>query len=216
MLLAEQAGGRDAEGRPLTVSARLAKPSDVAEMIKSLYGIGADTVEGVLGAEGEAEVAVLGREVVDLTGATASGEDAAIIRFVNEIMLEGVKIGASDIHFEPFEKDLRVRYRLDGVLREEPVPERIKHLEAAIISRIKIMAGMDIAEKRLPQDGQIRLKVMGRFIDVRVCRCCRRCLGRGWRCVCWIVRWLFGGWIVWGCRRIICVCTERRSSCRMG
>jgi type II secretory ATPase GspE/PulE/Tfp pilus assembly ATPase PilB-like protein len=161
------------QGQAITVAPSLAKPSDVAKIIKTVYGIGADTVQDVIedqSADSDSETVLKldGPEIVDLTQAEEVGEDAAIIRFVNQLLLEAVKIGASDIHLEPFEDTLRVRYRLDGILQTEPVPERIKDLEAAIISRLKIMSNLDIAEKRLPQDGQIRLTVMGRPIDVRV------------------------------------------------
>ena len=168
LLLAAQQSREQQLTAPLNVIGRLALPSDIAKMIRRVYGIGADTVEEVLQREATQDIAVLGQEIVDLTTADESGEEAAIINFVNQLLLEAVKVKASDIHLEPFEKELRVRYRIDGMLQTEPVPARIKHLEAAIISRIKIMAQMDIAEKRLPQDGQIRLRVMGRPIDVRV------------------------------------------------
>ncbi len=152
----------------LVVEGRLALPSDIAKMIRELYGIGAETVQGIIDEQIAPEIMILGPEVVDLTKQEEEGEDAAIVRFVNQLLLEAVKNEASDIHLEPYEKNLQIRYRLDGMLQTEPVPEKIKHLEAAIISRIKIMANLDIAEKRLPQDGQIRLLVMGRPIDVRV------------------------------------------------
>ena len=159
---------KDSPERPFTVTARLARPSHIANMMTSLYGIGADSVQDLIESQDPNGVQVLEKQVVDLTTDQQAGEDAAIIRFVNQLLLEAVKIGASDIHLEPFEKELRVRYRVDGFLKTEPVPPRIKQLEPAIISRIKIMAHLNIAEKRLAQDGQIRLKVMGRPIDVRV------------------------------------------------
>ena len=168
MLLMREGLGKDRFQDPLVVEGRLALPSDVAKMIRELYGIGAETVQEIIDEQITPEIMILGPEVVDLTKQEEEGEDAAIIRFVNQLLLEAVKNEASDIHLEPYEKDLRIRYRLDGMLQTEPVPEKIKHLEAAIISRIKIMANLDIAEKRLPQDGQIRLLVMGRPIDVRV------------------------------------------------
>jgi len=173
LLFSQQATDKNPAQTSLKVTPHLAMPGDVAMLIKSLYGIGADTVQDMLDhhPEGKCDMPVLamiGPEVVDLTNIEGTNEDAAIIRFVNQLLLEAVKIGASDIHLEPFEKELSVRYRVDGMLQREPVPERIKNLEPAIISRIKIMARMDIAEKRLPQDGQIRLMVMGRTIDVRV------------------------------------------------
>jgi type II secretory ATPase GspE/PulE/Tfp pilus assembly ATPase PilB-like protein len=168
MLIRHQAPTEDGPAPAYTVTALLAKPSHVAEMIKSLYGIGASTVQDMLESPPGALVTILEPEVVDLTTQQAIGEDAAIIRFVNELLLEAVKINASDIHLEPFEHELRIRFRIDGMLRTESVPEKLKDLEASIISRIKIMSRLNIAEKRLPQDGQIRLKVMDRPIDVRV------------------------------------------------
>ncbi|MCF7958501.1 MAG: GspE/PulE family protein, partial [Phycisphaerae bacterium] len=170
LLISSQEGVDGLISSELSVMAHLARPGDIAGLTKSLYGIGAETVHDMLeeGGVRDDEVAILDSEVSDLSDEDTDGEEAAIVRFVNKLLLEAVKIGASDIHLEPFERELRIRYRLDGMLRTEPVPERIKHLEAAIISRIKIMANLDIAEKRLPQDGQIRLRVLDRPIDVRV------------------------------------------------
>lgn len=166
ILLSELHNGKDGVA---SVVGHLAMPRDIAKLTRRLYGIGAATVEDMLESETDVPVSIIGAETVDLTRIDeADQEDAAIIRFVNQLLLEAVKIGASDIHIEPFEKDLVVRYRIDGMLQKQPVPERLKHLEAAIVSRIKIMAHLDISEKRLPQDGQIRLTVMGRGIDVRV------------------------------------------------
>lgn len=94
------------------------------------------------------------------------GEEAPVIRLTNYIFSEAIRLGASDIHIEPYEKKLRLRYRIDGVLHEMPSPP--KKLQNAIISRIKIMAQLDISEHRLPQDGRIKLKVFEREVDVRV------------------------------------------------
>lgn len=90
------------------------------------------------------------------------------MKFVNQILREGLQQGATDIHFEPFGKDLRIRYRIDGVLHETPVPQRIKVLQDSVISRLKIMSALDIAERRRPQDGRISLEIAGQPIDVRV------------------------------------------------
>ena len=97
---------------------------------------------------------------------TSSEEDAPIIRLVSLVLSEAVKNRASDIHVEPLEKEFRVRYRIDGLLHEVPAPP--KHLQASIISRIKLMAGIDIAEKRLPQDGRIRVRLLDKDLDLRV------------------------------------------------
>ncbi|MGQ9663007.1 MAG: GspE/PulE family protein [Kiritimatiellia bacterium] len=95
-----------------------------------------------------------------------AAEKTPVTQLVNLILLEAVKRRASDVHFEPFESKLRVRYRIDGMLYEQPSPP--KHLEDALISRVKVMARMDIAEKRLPQDGMARVRVGEREIDIRV------------------------------------------------
>jgi general secretion pathway protein E len=101
-------------------------------------------------------------DLLDLEG----DDEAPIIRLVNSLMSQSVKDRASDIHIEPFEREISVRFRVDGVLREIIKPP--KRFQSSIISRVKIMAGLNIAEKRLPQDGRIRLKVAGKDIDVRV------------------------------------------------
>ena len=155
----------------LEVIGKLASPSDVREIIKRVYGLGAETVENVfidneysLSESESADISLTEKLEADSEGY----QDAAIIRFVNQLILEAIKCNASDIHLEPYEKTFQVRYRIDGMLHAEPVPGNIKNLESAIISRIKIMANLDIAEKRLPQDGQIRIQALGRPIDVRV------------------------------------------------
>ena len=93
---------------------------------------------------------------------------ASVIRLVNELLIEALSLNATDVHIEPQDKGLRIRYRIDGMLRIQPVPPEINHFYAAIITRLKIMSRLNIAEKRLPQDGRIKLRVRGREIDVRV------------------------------------------------
>jgi len=134
------------------------------ETLKTTYGVGADTFEELI--EGrEDEVGGIQEEVnvVD-----EEDSEASVMKFVNQILREGLSQGATDIHFEPLGQDLRIRYRIDGVLHETPVPPRIKVLQDSVISRLKIMAGLDIAERRLPQDGRIALEHAGMPIDVRV------------------------------------------------
>ncbi|MCK4517835.1 Flp pilus assembly complex ATPase component TadA, partial [Candidatus Babeliales bacterium] len=92
--------------------------------------------------------------------------DAPIVKLVNHILFQAVKEGSSDIHIEPFEKELRVRYRIDGILYERLLPP--KRYQGAIVSRIKIMSNLNIAEKRIPQDGRIQIKVADKAIDIRV------------------------------------------------
>ena len=95
-------------------------------------------------------------------------QEASVVRLVNEILLEAIELRASDVHIESQHSGLVIRYRIDGMLQPQPVPAEINRFQAAIISRLKIMARLNIAEKRLPQDGRIKLKVAGREIDVRV------------------------------------------------
>ena len=95
-------------------------------------------------------------------------QEASIVKFVNQIIWEAYQQGSTDIHFEPMENELRIRYRVDGVLHQTPVSAQLNRFQAAIISRIKVMANMDIAEKRLPMDGRIGLRIQGKDIDIRV------------------------------------------------
>ncbi|MGV2340859.1 MAG UNVERIFIED_CONTAM: Flp pilus assembly complex ATPase component TadA [Planctomycetaceae bacterium] len=91
-----------------------------------------------------------------------------MIKLVNELLMEAVKLQTSDVHIEPQENGMRVRFRLDGMLRIQPTPPEIAQFYSAIVTRLKIMAHLNIAEKRLPQDGRIKLRVSGREVDVRV------------------------------------------------
>ena len=95
-------------------------------------------------------------------------QQASVVRLVNEILTEAIEARASDIHIESQEAGLKIRHRIDGVLQRQPTPPEMNQFRAAIISRLKIMAKMNIAEKRVPQDGRIKLRVSGREIDVRV------------------------------------------------
>ena len=134
------------------------------ETLKTTYGVGADTFEELIeGRENETGGVQEEVNVVD-----EEDSEASVMKFVNSILREGLQQGATDIHFEPLGQDLRIRYRIDGVLHETPVPPRIKVLQDSVISRLKIMAGLDIAERRLPQDGRISLEHAGQAIDVRV------------------------------------------------
>jgi type II secretion system protein E len=141
----------------------LAYSRDIETAIKNYYGIGSDTIDSMMQAEGE------GLEAMEAEGEFEElTEDATIIKFVNQIITEAVKDRATDIHIEPFEDELRIRYRIDGMLYEAAVPPTIKHYQSAVISRIKIMSDMNIAEKRLPQDGKIPFRIGGNEYDLRV------------------------------------------------
>jgi type II secretion system protein E len=145
----------------------LGRPSEIDRLIRRYYGVAADTVDGMVEAARE-DLTLLRESEGRDAEATALAEDAGLIKFVNQIFTEGVRDRASDIHIEPLEEGLRIRYRIDGVLHQVPVPPQIGRFTAAIISRLKIMSGLNIAEKRLPQDGRIMLKALGHEIDVRV------------------------------------------------
>ena len=147
------------------VKAVIAPVGEIDRCIKRLLGIGADTLQS-LAADGDG-VKVL-EDASDDLDLTAAAEDASIIRFVNQVLAEALDLRATDVHVEPFEHSLRVRYRIDGILQEANIPSEIRRYHAAIVSRLKILSHLDIAEKRVPQDGRIRVKVSGREIDLRV------------------------------------------------
>ena len=146
----------------------VATPSEISRTIKALYGVGAETVERIL-SDADSVGSVVNLESMT-TNADLGDEkiDASIIKFVNEVILEAVQSGATDIHIEPFEDELRVRYRIDGVLHQVPTPPTIRGFHSAIVSRVKIMANMNIAEKRLPQDGKILASLGDSQFDLRV------------------------------------------------
>lgn len=116
--------------------------------------------------EQEQELGAVDFESIDEKDILAMASEAPIIKLVNHMLYQAAKQGASDIHIEPFEKELRVRYRIDGIMYQEMTPP--KRIQGALISRIKIMANLNIAEKRIPQDGRIDIKVAGKPIDIRV------------------------------------------------
>jgi general secretion pathway protein E/type IV pilus assembly protein PilB len=142
----------------------LAPATEIDRVLKRLLGVGADTLQS-LGAT--AGIQVIDEDENDLD-AEGQAQDASIIRFVNQILIEAIERRATDVHVEPYEDQLRLRYRIDGVLQEENVPPNVRRFHAAIVSRIKILSHLDIAEKRLPQDGRIKLKLAGKEVDVRV------------------------------------------------
>jgi len=148
----------------------LAAPTRLQRCLQNAYGLGAETVSRLLSdtPEPEQPIKLATAESVDIQETLDSSQEASVKKYVSQILVEAVTNRASDIHIEPFEKQLRVRFRIDGVLQEISVPPAIKQLEQVIISRVKVLADLDIAEKRLSQDGQIRLSLLGRTVDVRV------------------------------------------------
>src|SRR5688500_17996538 len=155
---------RLASGRE--VSPALATSSEIDRVLQKLLGVGADPIQ-TLNAKSDDVQVNESREADNMDLANAA-QDASIIRFVNQILTEAIDSRSTDVHVEPFEDQLRLRYRIDGVLVEANVPGSIRRFHPAIVSRIKILSHLDIAEKRLPQDGRIKIKITGREIDVRV------------------------------------------------
>jgi general secretion pathway protein E/type IV pilus assembly protein PilB len=146
----------------------LASPREISRLIKLHFGVGGDTVTALVQERGEEEVELLEGIEADDSELAKEAQEASVVRLVNQILIEAANERASDIHIEPQEKSLIIRYRIDGLLQTQILPPEITRFQAAIISRIKIMARLNIAEKRLPQDGRIKMRVQGREIDVRV------------------------------------------------
>jgi type II secretion system protein E len=153
----------------LSVIPVLANKSEISLLIKKHLGVGSETVEGLMAQTAEEdELELLGDIETDGSELSEMAQEASVVRLVNEILLEAINSRASDVHIESQRGGLSVRYRIDGMLQPQPVPPEINRFEAAIVSRLKIMSRLNIAEKRLPQDGRMKLKVQGREIDVRV------------------------------------------------
>ncbi|MEE9369758.1 MAG: GspE/PulE family protein [Pontiella sp.] len=149
----------------------VAKPADVDDTILKLYGKESDSINELLSAlEADLEdigaLVEIGEGALDLADLEHAANATPVIRFVNLVLYQAVKDRASDIHFEPFEREFKIRYRVDGALYEMAPPP--KNLALPVISRVKVISGLDIAESRLPQDGRIQLNVAGRSIDFRV------------------------------------------------
>ena len=137
----------------------------ILRAMKMLYGVGAETFDEILKTRGSLDALDDSESAMDLN---ADDPEASVVKFVNQIIREAIVERATDIHVEPLEGDLRIRYRIDGILHEVAVPPQLRLLQSAIISRLKVMAHMDIADRRLPQDGRINLQSNTQNIDVRV------------------------------------------------
>ena len=137
----------------------------IMEALRNGYGVGASRFDELIeGKNSDAEPDALRQEVTVLE----DNEEATIMGFVNQIFSEAIRERATDIHIEPLESDLRIRYRVDGSLSEVAVPPNVRILQNALVSRLKIMAHLDIAERRLPQDGRLNLELGGTRYDVRI------------------------------------------------
>lgn len=158
-----------AEGLRLAAECRvklvLSPDEDISTTAKKFYGVGAETLDRMMQDDRidlEEDESMFRQDLSNLD------QEASVVKFVNQIIWEAYKDRATDIHIEPMEMDLRIRYRVDGVLHETPMPPQLKRFQSSVISRIKVMSNMDIAEKRLPQDGRISVRIRGEEIDVRV------------------------------------------------
>ncbi|WP_146411872.1 type II secretion system ATPase GspE [Crateriforma conspicua] len=143
-------------------------PEQVRDLIKRFLGVGAETIDGLLALQKDEDLG----ELNSLTGQDLEdaevAQQASVVRLVNEILSEAIEARASDIHIEAQEKGIKIRYRIDGVLQRQPAPPEMNQFRSAIVSRLKIMARLNIAEKRVPQDGRIKIRVKGREVDIRV------------------------------------------------
>jgi general secretion pathway protein E/type IV pilus assembly protein PilB len=142
----------------------LAPESEIQRIIKQNYGVGGHTLDEMT-TEDDLEVL---SDSVDEADLVEMAQEATVVKLVNEILIEAIRDRASDVHIEPYENDLKIRYRIDGVLQTTNVPTTIRRFQQAIISRIKILSDLNIAEKRLPQDGGFKIRAQGREIDLRV------------------------------------------------
>jgi general secretion pathway protein E/type IV pilus assembly protein PilB len=150
----------------LEVQTVLANPREIARLIKQHFGVGGETVTAMVEERGDVEL--LEDIEADDSEMAKMAQEASVVKLVNEILVEAANERASDIHIEQEEHGLRIRYRIDGILQTQALPPEINRFQTAIISRLKIMARLNIAEKRLPQDGRIKMRVQNREVDVRV------------------------------------------------
>jgi len=157
-------GLRLAAGCPVRLT--LAPREEIRKANRKYYGVGAEAVEKMI-ADGRYEVDSEAASISKID-VNEMGQEASIVRFVNQIITEADRQGATDIHIEPMEEELRIRYRIDGILHRVDVPLQLNRLKSAVISRLKVMANLDIAEKRMPMDGRIGIRLNGEDIDIRV------------------------------------------------
>ena len=143
----------------------LAPEEEISRIIKRHYGVAGQTIHDMVG---DSQVEIIRDDDPDNADLIEQAQEATVVKLVNEILLEAIRERASDVHIEPYEHNLVIRYRIDGVLHTANVPPEIQRFHAAIVSRIKILSNLNIAEKRLPQDGGFKIKAQNRDIDLRV------------------------------------------------
>jgi len=146
----------------------LATEEEILLAIRRYYGVGAETVEEILLQDKGVQKAPERTEVTEVEDLEKSAQAASVIKLVDQILYEAVSSRATDIHIEPFRNKVRVRYRIDGILYPMHLPEEIRYLHQAIVSRIKILSNLNVVEKRLPQDGRAIVKIYNKQIDLRI------------------------------------------------
>ena len=146
----------------------LAPMEEIDRQLKRYLGVGADSIQSMISEADDIGLRIIDQDTDEDMDLTVTADEAPIIRFVNQILTEAIELRATDVHIEPFEDELRVRYRIDGVLQQTSIASEVKQFQPAIVSRLKILSKLDIAEKRLPQDGRIKIRVSDREVDVRV------------------------------------------------
>jgi type II secretory ATPase GspE/PulE/Tfp pilus assembly ATPase PilB-like protein len=142
----------------------LSTAESIQKAIRKSYGLGAATVEQMVSREAVSEHAAAKEDLMD----EGKAREASVIKLVNQLLADAINNGATDIHIEPYESDLKVRYRIDGVLHDAGIPGTVRYFREGITSRIKIISGLDIAEKRLPQDGRAQVDVANHKFDLRI------------------------------------------------
>ena len=142
----------------------LATSEAIKKTVRKAYGLGAATVEQMSGERGEKDSVSEKQDLMDKD----ESKDASVIKLVNQILADAINAGATDIHIEPYEDELKAKYRVDGILHDAGIPQNVRFFREGIISRIKIMSGLDIAEKRLPQDGRSQVNLSGQRYDLRI------------------------------------------------
>jgi type II secretory ATPase GspE/PulE/Tfp pilus assembly ATPase PilB-like protein len=150
------------------VEEHFATTADIREAIRKHYGVAADTVERILDREKPDTEGGKGSSLEKVEDLEKLSEDASVIRLVNQILHQAITDRATDVHIELYRDEVMLRYRIDGILYSAEIPEKIKYLHAAIVSRIKVMSGLDIIEKRLPQDGRAKVRIGDKDYDLRV------------------------------------------------
>jgi type II secretory ATPase GspE/PulE/Tfp pilus assembly ATPase PilB-like protein len=148
----------------LRVDFVLATSDEINKAIRKSYGVGAATVEQMVSTEEMEDSAVHKKDIIE----ESKAREASVIKLVNQLLADGIGENATDIHIEPYESDIKVRYRVDGMLHDAGIPNTFKFFREGITSRIKIISGLDIAEKRLPQDGRAQVNLSGQNFDLRV------------------------------------------------